>query len=191
MNLVTAHLQSVSSYSQSRYLVEKKQPNEDYEDYEKRVWRDRAHTVLSGPDKGKVFIPPAAIKQAIDSAAKYLSIQVPGKGKTTYTKHFVSGVMCVKPIVLPITREDLDYFAGPMSAKGEKGKAGGSVVVRMYPMIHEWAGEVELHIFDNVITKDVLRQVLETAGLNIGIGRYRPQNGGYNGRFEVTSIDWS
>lgn len=188
MPTATATLESVSPYSQSRFLLDKREKNEDWDAYEKRIWRDRAHVVKGGPQDGHVFIPPMAFKQAVDSAAKYASIKK--KGQATYTKHFVSGVLCMDPLVLPIKAADLDYYAGPMSSTGEKGKSGGSVVVRIYPVVNEWKGKQVFHILDDEINPDVFRQVLEIAGRNIGIGRFRPQNGGFNGRFVVKEIDW-
>jgi hypothetical protein len=170
-------------------MVDKK-ANETHEEYEKRTWRDRAHTVNTGPNKDHIYIPPMAFKQSVDSAAKYASIQVPGKGKATYTKHFTSGVLVMDPLVLPVKKEDVDHYAGPMSSTGEKGKSGGKVVIRIYPQINEWSGDVTFHILDDVITPDVFKRVLELAGRNIGIGRFRPQNGGFNGRFTVDSVKW-
>ena len=183
-------LKSVSPYSQSRYLLESRGSNEAPDDFEKRIWRDRAHVMEVGPDKGKVFIPPMAFKQSLDAGAKYASIQIPGKGKATYTKHTKSGVLVSEPLVLPIKKEDLAYYAGPMSSTGEKGGAGGKVVIRIYPMILEWEGEVTYHILDEVITPAAFEQMLTVAGRNIGIGRFRPQNGGFNGRYSVEKVDW-
>lgn len=190
MPTAIATLRSVSPYSQSRYLLESKEKNESHDDFEKRIWREKAHTIKTGPDKGKVCIPPMAFKQALDSAAKYAGIQVPGKGKATFTKHFLSGVLVADPLVLPIDKDDLDHYAGPMSSTGEKGKSGGKVVIRIFPQVNEWEGDVTFHIIDDVITPDVFRQVCEIAGRNIGIGRFRPQNGGFNGRWEVMNVKW-
>jgi hypothetical protein len=188
MPTAIAHLKSVSQYSQSRYLLAKKDKNEDYDQFEQRIWRDRAHIVEAGPDAGKVFIPPMAFKQALDSAAKYSPVKK--KGQATYTKHFLSGVLCMEPLVLPMTKDDLSYYAGPMSSTGEKGKSGGSVVIRIYPIVPEWEGDVTFHVIDDTLHKDVFLSTLEVAGKNIGIGRFRPQNGGFNGRFVVESFDW-
>ena len=190
MPIATAQLKSVSPYSQSRYILADKQANEAHDEYEKRTWREKAHVMKAGPDAGQVYIPPMAFKQSLDSAAKYASIQIPGKGKATYTKHFTSGVLVVDPLVLPVRQEELDHYAGPMSSTGEKGKSGGKVVIRIFPMVNEWAGKVEFHILDDVITPEVFGRVLDIAGRNIGIGRFRPQNGGFNGRFVVEGVDW-
>ena len=41
-----------------------------------------------------------AFKQALDAVAKRLGDQIPGKGKSTFTKHFVGGVICEEDAVL-------------------------------------------------------------------------------------------
>jgi hypothetical protein len=42
-----------------------------------------------------------AFKNCLAEIAKYLSLQIPGKGKTTYTKHFEAGVMVLDGLALP------------------------------------------------------------------------------------------
>jgi hypothetical protein len=49
---------------------------------------------------------------------------------------------------------------------------------------------VTFHILDDVISPDVFEQHLKDAGNFIGIGRFRPRNNGYYGRFSVKSIKW-
>ena len=58
-------------------------------------------------------------------------------------------------------------------------------------MFNEWTARVEFHIFDDVVTKDVFQYILEQAGQFIGVGRFRPRQNGFYGRFLVTSIEWS
>jgi hypothetical protein len=93
VKIATASLKSVSPYSQSRYYSEAvpKLPKEGADDYERRTWRNRMHV---GSD-GQVFIPPMSFKNCIAEVAKYLGRQIPGKGKSTYTKHFEAGVLVV------------------------------------------------------------------------------------------------
>jgi len=48
---------------------------------------------------------------------------------------------------------------------------------------------VVFHVIDETVTRDVLAQHLAEAGKLIGIGRFRPRNNGYYGRFNVTSLE--
>ena len=94
MKICIATLASISPYSQSRMHDTPKLDKENAADYEERTWKNKAHV----DGEGLIFIPPMALKQAIDAAAKFLSIQIPGKGKATYTKHFRSGLLIMDAI---------------------------------------------------------------------------------------------
>ncbi len=91
MKIFFAELFSVSAYSQSRHYDVPKLEKEIAKDYEARTWRERLHVT----EGGFVFIPPIAFKNCLAEAAKFLGIQIPGKGKSTYTKHFEAGVLVV------------------------------------------------------------------------------------------------
>lgn len=185
MKIATAHLKSVSTYSQSRYHATEKEPKETADAYERRTWRNKCHVNSAG----NVFIPPMAFKQSIDAAAKFSSRQIPGKGKATYTKHFVAGVLVMNPLVLPLTVDDVIMRTGIMNSDGVRGS--GKRVIRYFPDIPQWEGTVEYHVFDDNITEEVFEETLADSGRFIGIGVFRPQNGGYYGRFDVTRIDWA
>ena len=46
------------------------------------------------------------------------------------------------------------------------------------------------YVLDDIITESVFAQVLRSAGLLVGLGRFRPENRGFYGRFQVDSIKW-
>lgn len=175
-------LKSSSPYSQSKAVMAEKLPKESHDAYEKRTWRERLHAT----DEGNVFIPPMAIKNCLAECGTYLGIQIPGKGKNTYTKHIVAGVLVVDPIILPIKKEEVECECFFVPSDGKRG--GAKRVHKYFPVIHEWSGEAIIHVFDETITRDVLEQHLVEAGKFIGIGRFRPRNNGFYGRFEVVDI---
>lgn len=179
-------LESISPYSQSKYIDPSlKKEKEGNDDFEKRIWPEKMHYNKNGD----VYIPPMGFKQALDEAARYLSLQVPGRGKTTYTKHFKSGVLCTKPVMLGMKKEDIKGEQLLMNSDGVRGS--GKRVPRTFPVIPEWKAEVEFAILDDLITEDVFIRILREAGQLIGVGRFRPQNGGYYGRFSVVDWQWS
>lgn len=184
MKKAICSLSSVSPYSQSRYLGEKKTRDETHADFEKRVWRNRLHA----DNSGEVFIPPMAFKNCLSEAAKYKSIQIPGKGKSTYTKHFEAGVLVVDPLPIGVQKDDVDGEWLHVPSDGRRG--GTTRVEKCFPLIHEWSGKVEFLVFDELITPEVFEEHLRDAGSFIGIGRFRPRNNGYYGRFAVERIDW-
>jgi len=185
MITVKAKLKSASPYGQSRYHNTEKLEKESAADYEKRTWKNRCHT----DDKGMVFIPPSAFKNCLSEAAKYLSIQIPGKGKATYTKHFEAGVMVSEIVPLGIHIDKMQPLWLFVPADGKRG--GSKRVEKCFPITQQWEATVTFYVFDETITKDVFRYVLEQAGKFIGIGFSRPRNNGFFGRFEVVEMSWN
>lgn len=184
MKIATCHLESLSPYSQSKHHSTPKLDKELPKDYEARTWRERCHFT----EEGQLFIPPTAFKNCLSEAAKYLSIQIPGKAKNTYTKHFEAGVMVTEPLLLPYQKEKIEGEWLFLNADGKRGS--GKRVEKCYPKIPKWEGEVQFLILDETITEDPFKQHLEGAGSFIGIGRFRPRNNGFYGRFRVVSVKW-
>lgn len=184
MKTATATLKSVSPYSQSKFHDTPKLDKESGGDYEVRTWRERQHV----DDKGNIYIPPMAFKNCIAEAAKFLSEKIPGKGKATYTKHFEAGVLVMDPVPLGVKKDDVpgEWFFVPSDGR----RGGGSRVKRCFPVVREWTGEVVFHVLDDTITEDVFQHHLSEAGKFIGIGRFRPRNNGFYGRFTVDKIKW-
>jgi hypothetical protein len=187
MKLAHCTLKSVSPYSQSRsYAHEFPKPKRgEHEKFEEDTWRNKLHT---GPD-GRVFIPPMSFKMALDTAAKMLGIRIPGKGQSTYSKFFLSGVLCMEPVVLPVTKDKIPGDRIYANADGVRGS--GKRVWRIFPRIDEWEATVDFHVLANEISEEVFEEHLVQAGAFVGIGRFRPQNGGYYGRFEVKKVVWN
>ena len=185
MHEVTVRLKSVGPYSQSRFHGTPALDKEGKDDYEKRTWKNRLHATESG----QIFIPPMAFKNCLSECAKFISQQIPGKGKSTYTKHFEAGVLVTDPVVLPIKQEDVQgewYF---VPADGQRG--GSKRVMKCFPVIPAWEADVHFYVLDDTITRDVFEKHLSEAGKFIGIGRFRPRNNGYYGRFEIAKLNWS
>lgn len=184
MKTAVATLESISPYSQSRHYQVEKLPKEGADDFEKRTWRNRMHLT----DDGQVFIPPMAFKNCLSEIAKYLGMQIPGKGKATYTKHIEAGILVTDPLVLPVHGDDVPGEWLFVPADGRRGS--GKRVNRCFPRINQWSGQVTFHVMDETVTEEVFRTHLEQAGAFIGIGRFRPRNNGYYGRFRVTNLVW-
>lgn len=177
-------LVGIAPYSQSGVIQTPKNSGENADAYEQRTWRERMHV-----DKdGIVFIPPQAIKSALVDVAKFLGESVPGKGKSTYTKHFTAGVMVIDPLTLGIKGADVQSERLFVPSDGKAG--GGKRVWKIFPVIPQWQASGELFAIDPVLIDkpEKIQQYLEQAGRFIGIGRFRPRNGGFNGRFNVTDF---
>jgi len=175
---------AASPYNQSRQHFTEKKDKEHAQDYEERTWREKGHY-----DEGNTaFIPPMAFKNCIADAAKFLSIQIPGKGKATYTKNFLAGIMVTEGLSLGVKKEDVKCQKLSLNSDGRRG--GNTRVLRLFPHFSSWEGKVRFMVTDDTITKDVFERVLAEAGSLTGIGQFRPQNGGYFGRFEMVEVMW-
>lgn len=185
MRIANARLKSASPYAQSKPVHSKKTRDETHDDFEQRTWKERCHIDRSG----NAFIPPMAFKNCIAEAAKYKSIQIPGKGKATYTKHFEAGILCVEPMMLGMNIDQVEQLRLFVPADGRRG--GSRRVWKSFPVFAEWEGTVQYTILDEIVDNEVFEQHLVDAGQFIGIGMFRPRNNGYFGRFSVEGITWS
>ena len=184
MKTATVTLKSTTPYSQSRHYTTPELEKENKRDYEARTWRDRLHV----NEDGLVYIPPMSFKNCLAEAAKFLGKQIPGKGKSTYTKHFEAGTLVTEPVVLTVKKEEVEGEWLFVPSDGIRGS--GKRVDKCFPVIRHWEGKVTFYIIDETITKEVFMDHLKDAGSLIGIGRFRPRNNGFYGRFEVVDLDW-
>lgn len=188
MKIATARIKGVSPYQMSKYHEAEKKNKESAADYDARTWRERAHF----DDEGFVYIPPMAFKQALTGMAQYLGETVKGKGKSTWTKHFQSGVLTVERVYLyhngkRIHKDDLVMERYYCNADGKRGS--GKRVFRHFPTVRDWEADLQIIVLDESITEDKLEDYLSQAGKFKGVGRFRPENGGYYGRFLVEKMD--
>ncbi len=179
-------LRSVSPYSQSRQHDEPKLEKESHEAYDRRTWRSKLNVSADGKS---VVIPAHGLHQSIAAAARYSKRQIPGQGKATWTAKFTAGIMIAEDIRLGIDPASVGQITISANADGVRGS--GKRVPRRFPIIPEWQAEFEVFILDSIITPEIFREMLEIAGLFIGIGRFRPEKGGVNGRFSVASLAWN
>lgn len=182
MRTCIVRISGSAPYSASRSHCEEKLPKETADAYEDRTWRSKAHVA-----DGNVTIPPMAFKMGVDRAAKMLGRQIPGKGKSTYTKFFESGVIVTTPVIVaPETAIEKERIHA--NADGVRGS--GKRVWRNFPRINEWAGTVDFFVIADEITEEVFEETVRYAGLAVGVGRFRPERGGYFGRYNVESFEW-
>jgi hypothetical protein len=197
MKQATVKITGLAPYAQSRFHGIEKLPREGADEYEKRTWPQKAHI----DDEGYIFIHALAFKKCIAEAAKYMSLQIPGKGKSTYTKHFQSGVLVLENIRIEgkngfIKASDVGEkgsgYAGETLFVPADGVAGsGKRVHRTFPVVAApWSCTVEFVIVDDIITQDVFERHLTPAGSLIGVGAFRVRNGGIWGRFKGEVINW-
>jgi hypothetical protein len=184
MRQVTVQIRGLSPYSASRMHDAPKLNKETHDAYEQRTWREKCNT-----DKdGRVVIPAMAFKQGLAAAAKRLGTQIPGKGKSTYTKFFESDVICTENAPLDIHKDDVPGITINANSDGIRGS--GKRVKRTFPQIPEWETSATFLVLDDTITREVFEDTMRAAGQSVGVGRFRPEKGGINGRFECVEFRW-
>ncbi|MHC4687685.1 MAG: hypothetical protein ACYTEW_25770, partial [Planctomycetota bacterium] len=161
-----------------------KNTGESHDDFEQRTWRERLHV----DEKGEVFIPPLALKNTLANVAKFLSETVPGKGKATYTKHFLAGILVVQPLMLGVKGKDVEGVRMHVPSDGRKG--GTTRVYKTFPVVQEWQSKTEIILLDPLLVgkPEKVEEYLIHAGKFIGLLAMRPQTGGYYGRFTIDNF---
>ena len=183
-SIATLTLESFAPYSQSRQHDAPKLEGESIGDWDKRTWKDKA---LLNAD-GYVVIPAHGFHQCLANAAKYSKRQIPGQGKATWTKKFEAGIMLLGDITTNALLGDNDHVTISANADGVRGS--GKRVPRKFPQVPTWEAKFEVMILDPIITQDVFREMVELAGMFIGMGRFRPEKMGTNGRFRIKELQW-
>lgn len=181
-------LSSLAAVQQSKFIATPRKDKETAQDHEARCWKERAHV----NERGRIILPAIAFRHCITDAARFLgssgALQIPGRGKATYTKHFEAGIMVANDIETEYTLDTVKPLWLLVPSDGRRG--GGSRVQKCFPVIERWAGTLIVNILDNTITKEVFERVIREAGNFIGIGAWRLQNRGNYGRFLVEKITW-
>lgn len=180
-------IEGITPYSQSRQHDEPKIEGENLTDYDKRTWRAKLNTATRN-GKPTVVIPAHGLHQAIASAAKYSKRQIPGQGKATWTAKFTAGITLLEDPALGIAPDTVDGVTISANADGVRGS--GKRVPRKFPIMPEWSATFDVMVLDPIITEDVFAEMLTMAGMFIGVGRFRPEKGGTNGRFRIKSLVW-
>lgn len=182
---------SRSPYSQSKFIDTEEVPaqgKESKDSYEKRTWLNRVHT----REDGVTYMPPMSLKKALEGASAYLG-KIPGQKNATYTKRFKSGVLITDEIKLTangktVKKEQWEGEWLHLDAGGKAGQ-GGTRVKRCMPRLRAWEATATIYVIDEIIDEDVLERALTDAGRFVGVGRFRPEKGGFYGRFVVDSIE--
>jgi hypothetical protein len=185
VSIATLTIRGISPYSQSRQHDEPMLEGESRDDYDKRTWPAKLNVSTVS---GTVIIPAHGFHQALIAAAKYTGKQIPGQGKKTWTAKFTTGLALLSDIDTGIDPATVPSITISANADGVRGS--GKRVPRRFPQMPEWRATFDVHILDPIITEAIFREMVDVAGMFIGIGRFRPEKGGTNGRFRIEALKW-
>jgi hypothetical protein len=175
-------IQGAAPLAQSKQHDAEWLDGESNEDYDKRTWREKCNADV----EGNVYVPAMAFKQAMDTAAKRLAIPDPDNKRANLTKYFVSDVICEANLPIGIKKDEIQFVRISANVDGVRGS--GKRVPRTLPQTQEWGGKTSFLVMEEKIKPEIFEKVLKTSGQSIGVGQFRAEKGGLNGRFEVTSI---
>lgn len=198
--IVTVVLRGISPYSQSNFRTSvrhkgKEAENETSDQFELRTYKEQIHT----NDKGEVIIPAMQLKKALDAGASFQNEKIEGEGQRKWARVFIASVYVDPSPVLTYQKNGKFAPATPddavqewIMAEAQGGRRGGGLRVhRLFPTFSAgWRAEVTYHILSTKITESAFRRMVEAAGMFVGLGRFRPANGGYYGRYEIEKVNW-
>ena len=129
---------------------------------------------------GETYIPSEQIKGSLINAGSFLKSKVGNTKKSM--KNIVAAMFYVFPekIKLPET-----WIIDKRSAVNRNIKAR---VICIRPKWENWVAHFELHIDNDTITEQTVKELLDYAGNYCGIGSFRPTNNGMFGRFQIKEI---
>jgi hypothetical protein len=133
-------------------------------------------------DDGTLGFPAAAFKKAVVAAAKGRKVGKLGLPGIVLASVFETTEHV--PLIHPDTGKPLtDYTIDIRGARPQ----GQGMVRRARPRLDAWACDIELEYDDELVAEDLVRELLERAGRNIGVGNFRPEKSGRYGRFVVST----
>jgi hypothetical protein len=181
MYRVIVTIKGIAPLSCSKPHTTPKLDGESHDEYDKRTWREKANY-----DDGIVFVPAMAFKMGMDKAASRLSIPDPDNKRASLTKYFVSDVICERNLSIGVHKDDMPSITISANVDGVRGS--GKRVPRTFPQVQEWGGETSFLVMNEKIKPEQFRQVLDVTAMSIGVGQFRAEKGGLNGRFEIVSM---
>jgi hypothetical protein len=182
MKCFVAEIKGLTPLSQGRNHGTPKLPQELEQAYEERTVLQKLHIAVE-----EIFIPPIAFKLCLEKTAGYLAEKIPGHGLTQYTKHYRQGIMCPDPIMLGVGVDKVridKVFIPTQPNRPNSGRAW-----KWFPLLDQWQAELTIMAVDDIFTDEVIERHLRIAGQITGIGVWRPERGGMQGKFSVMAFE--
>jgi hypothetical protein len=163
-----------------------KKKTESYDEYEEKVWKEKAHWNLDNPRK--MVFPSIWIRKMLIASQRQSANPIKPAGsrmaKDTLMKHFIGGVLLMEdPIVMfngkPVTDDVLVPFKKMVSPSVGK-------VLCIRPMVPVgWSVVANLVLLNEMIRPEHIIECLTWAGTYNGCGDWRVEKGGNFGMFTV------
>ena len=175
-------IRGTGCFSQSKKLRETRGKKEDWSQFYSRVWKQQAHV---GPDGELIVIPAFSIHQALIGGAKKGRLKPVAAKKAVEVLHarLTTGIMIPDDAQTDLKLSEAVPQTFNCHSNGKRG--AGTRVDRTFPVWMSWSAWFDVWLLDETLTKEDIDEACRWAGVANGLGRYRPENGGSNGRFIV------
>ena len=140
-------------------------------------WKAQAELALYRNDDG-IYQPAEHLEKALVGAGT--NFKIPGKRGQTYSK-LIAATVDIFPDAIPHKYTNYVIDARPVVIQKAR-------VIRYRPRFDEWELDFTLRLQDEQLPVSVIKEVLDYAGLYVGIGDYRPARKGKYGKFMVTKF---
>lgn len=184
MQTIRFTIVGLASYSQSKKLPDEKDKKESYDEFEDRVWKKKAHVATDGDS---VVIPGHALHQMLVVGAKKgrLAPKSAKSAREGLANRLVTGVQILGDAETDMQLAKAEKVPINSHANGKRGS--GSRVIRKFPQWPiGWTATFDVMLLDESLTADDVKAALDWGGKVCGLGRFRPENMGHNGRFRIT-----
>ena len=123
----------------------------------------------------KICQPASHIERAMQQTAS--KFKIVGRGKKTYKD--AAKTVIVEPDMIEHSIQKWEPYSASVVIPSTRGR-----VMRIRPMLKKWKLSFTMLWDEKLIPKSVLKDMLDSAGAEVGIGDWRPRFG----RFMVTSF---
>lgn len=141
---------------------------------------DQAAAALYVSESGAPIIPQPNLFRCIIDAGKFFKA---GKSKvTTIKSSLIPACLSIEELEIPILhREDWTVDQRPVRIPSTGGR-----IIRYRPCFHDWALAFTADLDTDIVSLNLLREIVDAAGKRIGLGDFRPDCKGPFGKFVVT-----
>ena len=165
-----------------------KELNDDFKKIErgkKDEWQDEnwRRKIYTRKIEGKevILIPELNLHAMLSEAGRKYRVPPPREVGRTWTYYIKASCIVENPLLLEISEPEpfsIMVNGNPSSAKKS------SKVYTVRPRFEKWGGKFSFKDMSGYMNKEIVDGLLTTAGLFVGLGDWRPQNG----RFKIVKI---
>lgn len=165
-------VEGISSLLQNRFPEEEHPENETKKKKKVYVSKDEAESKLYKNKAGKICQPARHFEACLIKSAGNFKFE----GKKTYKEPFKGGIF-INPEMIPHKYPKFEVDRQPVVIQRSR-------IMRSRPRFDKWELSFEIEVIDDRIDEHIVKEILNYAGLYVGIGDVRPRYG----RFRIKSF---